>query len=80
MVSDVPVGVFLSGGIDSSLVTALIQNSISKPLKTFTIGFEQKKYNGADGQKDFTFSGPDLTEFYCTSTEAFDVIHHLTDI
>jgi len=47
MVADVPVGSFLSGGIDSSLVSALIQKKSTKQLKTFTIGFHQQEYNEA---------------------------------
>ena len=47
LVSDVPVGLFLSGGIDSSIVATLLQKNTPEPLKTFTIGFEQEKYNEA---------------------------------
>jgi asparagine synthase (glutamine-hydrolysing) len=47
MVSDVPVGVFLSGGIDSSLVTALLQDGRSEPIHTFTIGFGEERVNEA---------------------------------
>ena len=47
LVSDVPVGMFLSGGIDSSLVTAMLQKSTNRQIKTFTIGFEEPKYNEA---------------------------------
>lgn len=47
MIADVEVGVFLSGGIDSSLVSALIQKDRINPVRTFTIGFEDKKYDEA---------------------------------
>jgi len=80
MVSDVPVGIFLSGGIDSSLVTALLQKEYSTPLKTFTIGFYEQEYNEAQwAKKVANYLGTDHTELYCTPTEAFDIITQLAE-
>lgn len=78
MVSDVPVGVFLSGGIDSTIVTALLQKSIEKPLKTFTIGFKEEGYNEAKFAKNIAnYLGTDHTEYYCTKDDMFDIIKNL---
>ncbi len=78
MVSDVPVGVFLSGGVDSSLVTALLQKDSSTPLKTFTIGFEEKGYNEATFAKEIaTYLGTDHTEYYCTKDDMLDIVKEL---
>ena len=47
-VADVPLGAFLSGGVDSSLIASLMQSEASAPISTFTIGFREKKYNEAN--------------------------------
>ncbi len=81
LVSDVPVGVFLSGGIDSSLVTALLQKEISKPLKTFTIGFYEEGYNEAEwAKKVANYLGTDHTEHYFTSSEALELVYKLPEL
>lgn len=81
MVADVPVGCFLSGGIDSSLVTALLQKKQSSPLHTFTIGFAENKYNEAPYAKEIAqYLGTHHTEYYCTKKDALDIIPQLPEI
>jgi asparagine synthase (glutamine-hydrolysing) len=77
MVADVPIGVFLSGGYDSTAVTALIQNRQRLKLKTFTIGFYEG-YNEAHFAKNIAeYIGTDHTEYYCSTKEAQDIIPKL---
>ncbi len=81
MVSDVPVGIFLSGGYDSSLVTALIQSDREEKINTFTIGFKEKGYDEAPHAKAVAkHLGTNHTEYYCTHQDALDVIPKLAQI
>lgn len=78
MVADVPVGVFLSGGYDSSCVTALLQKDRTEKLKTFTIGMTDDKIDEAPFAKQIAqHLGTEHTEYYCTPKEALDIIPEL---
>ncbi|NBC34940.1 asparagine synthase (glutamine-hydrolyzing) [Novosphingobium sp. FSY-8] len=75
LVADVPVGTFLSGGIDSSLITALAQKSVSQPIRSFTIGFEEAGFDEAVHAKQVAqVLGTDHTELYVTARDALDLI------
>lgn len=79
MVSDVPVGVFLSGGYDSSCVTAILQKNNTEKIKTFTIGVPDAGLNEAPFAKEIAgFLGTDHTEYYCTEKEALDIVPQLS--
>lgn len=78
MVADVPVGAFLSAGIDSSTVVALMQSLNHNKVKTFTIGMEEKEYNEAEYAKEIArHLGTEHTELYITETDAKEVIPKL---
>lgn len=74
MISDVPVGVFLSGGFDSTAVAAILQKGRKEKIKTFTIGFQEGN-NEAPYAKDIaSYLGTDHTEYYCSTREAQDIL------
>lgn len=80
MISDVPVGTFLSGGYDSSLVTAIAQKNSKESIKTFSIGFHNKFYDEAKYAKEVAkYLGTDHTEMYIGEQDLFEMIDGLVE-
>lgn len=78
MIADVPLGSFLSGGYDSSLVTAIAQEHSSEPVKTFSIGFHEEKYNEAKyAEAVAKYLGTNHTELYIGEQDMFDLVESI---
>lgn len=79
--SDVPYGTFLSGGIDSSLVTAVAQKNLNQQLKTFTIAFAENKYDESQYAKQIAqYLGTDHTQLTVTQKDAINLIPSILDV
>ena len=79
MISDVPIGAFLSGGLDSSLIVSILQKLSSKPVKTFTVGFDQIEYNESEKAKNIAkFLGTDHHEITFSNYDLKDILSNIS--
>ncbi|QHT70556.1 asparagine synthase (glutamine-hydrolyzing) [Rhodocytophaga rosea] len=81
LISDVPLGIFLSGGVDSSLITALAVSQSSAPVNTFSIGFKEQKFNESGyAAKVAAHMGTKHEEFIVSVKEAEDLVEKMLDV
>ena len=81
MISDVPIGACLSGGIDSSLIVSVMQKSSATPINTFTIGFDEDGFNEAENAENISkYLGTNHTELYVSGRDALKIIPSLSGV
>ena len=81
MYADVPIGALLSGGVDSSAVVSLMQEASSRPVRTFTIGFNEEGFNEASHAREIaTYLGTDHTELVVTGEDARSLVPRMPDV